>query len=413
MQRTMLIPQQGDDNTFSTFPQHLADQLTILVPHVNVIARLFPAFETRGELPNAVATFRDWLQNEVIDLEVDAGTPSPTVDPSVHVVLCGHSMGGIVAADALLSIAGDTVVGHSSDEGTDLLFPDIRGVLAFDTPYLGIAPSVLAHGAEDKYRTASTAYSTLQSFGVFGNNSSPAAATNASASALSNKAPLALPPIPDVGGGTGWQKWGKMALYAGAAAAVAAGSAAAYKNREAITEGVSWATSHLEFVGCLMRPEDLRKRVAKIEGLSTSQEIVRHEGGGSKDPRMQMMEKEKDKEGKRDPLGRVGWMCLYTKLGKAAAKAQGNDVNYTGTLMGTGKAGRTFCNLPKGQGIQHWKEEINDAVKDEVTAHMEMFNAAMNPGYQALVEDAKSYVLQWTREVFGEENKEMGMTVHA
>ena len=356
----------------------------------------------------------------VIDLEVEAGTPSPTIAPSVHVVLCGHSMGGIVAADALLSIAGDTVVGSHTDGGkdkgegevTDLLFPDIRGVLAFDTPYLGIAPSVLAHGAEDKYRTASTVYSGLQSVGIFGNSSSPssgaAAATNASASALSNKAPLALPPVPDVGGGTGWQKWGKMAMYAGAAAAVAAGSAAAYQNRQAITEGVSWATSHLEFVGCLMRPEDLRKRVKKVEELSTSQEIVVREQ--SKDPRLQMMAQAQKNATKKEPLGRVGWMCLYTKLGLAAAKSHnssGAQINYTGTLMGTGKSGRTFCNLPKGQGIQHWKEEINDAVKDEVTAHMEMFNPAQNPGYKVLVEDAKNYVLQWTKEVLGEEKGEM------
>jgi len=33
------------------------------------------------------------LQNKVIDLEVANGTPSPTVDPSVHVILVGHSMG--------------------------------------------------------------------------------------------------------------------------------------------------------------------------------------------------------------------------------------------------------------------------------------------------------------------------------
>lgn len=319
-----------------------------------------------------------------------------------------------MAADALLSIAGDVVVGSdgkTEGEVTDLLFPDIRGVLAFDTPYLGIAPSVLAHGAEDKYRTASTVYSGLQSMGIFGTGSSSgtSASTNASAAALSNKTPLALPPAPDVGGGTGWQKWGKMAMYAGAAAAVAAGSAAAYQNRQAITEGVSWATSHLEFVGCLMRPEDLRKRVAKIEGLSTSQELVKREE--SKDPRLQMMAQQQEANLEKEPLGRVGWMCLYTKLGAAAAKSQnssGAQINYTGTLMGTGKAGRTFCNLPKGQGVHHWKAEINDAVKDEVTAHMEMFNSVQNPGYKSLVEDAKNYVLQWTRSVLGKEKGEMG-----
>lgn len=41
------------------------------------------------------------LQNRVIDLEVANRTTSPTVDPSVHVFLVGHSMGGIVAAETL------------------------------------------------------------------------------------------------------------------------------------------------------------------------------------------------------------------------------------------------------------------------------------------------------------------------
>jgi hypothetical protein len=42
------------------------------------------------------------LQNVVIDLEVEAGTPSPTVDPSVHVILIGHSMGSVVLIPLLL-----------------------------------------------------------------------------------------------------------------------------------------------------------------------------------------------------------------------------------------------------------------------------------------------------------------------
>ncbi len=79
----------------------------------------YPAFETRGDLHDCVSRFKEWcvcvrcvlvwslscllrindakselrLQNKVIDLEVANGTPSPTVDPSVHTVLVGHSMG--------------------------------------------------------------------------------------------------------------------------------------------------------------------------------------------------------------------------------------------------------------------------------------------------------------------------------
>lgn len=43
------------------------------------------------------------LQNKVIDIEVDNGTPSPTVDPSVHVVLVGHSMGYVSAPRSMNS----------------------------------------------------------------------------------------------------------------------------------------------------------------------------------------------------------------------------------------------------------------------------------------------------------------------
>lgn len=89
----------------------------------------------------------------MIDLEVANRTPSPIVDPSVHVILCGHSMGGIVAAEALLSISADAPVPPSFQNDTSnstathqaersnspppvdtsrLFFPYIRAILAFE-----------------------------------------------------------------------------------------------------------------------------------------------------------------------------------------------------------------------------------------------------------------------------------------
>lgn len=50
------------------------------------------------------------LQNTVIDLEVANHTASPTVDPSVHVFLIGHSMGGIIATETLLLLDRKSVV---------------------------------------------------------------------------------------------------------------------------------------------------------------------------------------------------------------------------------------------------------------------------------------------------------------
>src|ERR1700734_881877 len=92
------------------------------------------------------------LLEKAIDIEVANLTPSPTVDPSVRTILIGHSMGGIVAADTLIAITSDTPIDAStlSTESAinSFMFPYIQGILAFDTPYLGISPGVVAHGAE-------------------------------------------------------------------------------------------------------------------------------------------------------------------------------------------------------------------------------------------------------------------------
>ena len=103
----------------------------------------------------------------MIDLEVISGTPSPTVEPSVRTILIGHSMGGIVAAEAVLGICREKPIvdGEESGDSGHLMFPYIQGVLAFDTPYLGISPGVVAHGAEGQWKTGKAWYETAA--GIF------------------------------------------------------------------------------------------------------------------------------------------------------------------------------------------------------------------------------------------------------
>jgi hypothetical protein len=322
-----------------------------------VRAVTYPKYETRGDLHECVARFRDWLLERVIDLEVANGTPSPTIDPSVRTILIGHSMGGIVAADTVIGLANEKPIpydaGGGSQTGSEtgehqpsppeglntLMFPYIQGVLAFDTPYLGIAPGVVAHGAESHYNNAAAAISQLSglstvfwgSRGKDQQNSPPG----------SKQQPIGALPAPadnksknEKAKGGGWGNWGKVAMYAGAAGAVAAGSAAAYINREHITTGWSWVSSHLEFVGCLARGEELKNRVNTMVRLN----------------------KELN----------VGFANLYTRLGKAASSRQ---VSMVGTVLGNQ---RTFCNLPSKLAAGVWKEAINDAVADEIGAHMGM-----------------------------------------
>ncbi len=403
----------------------------------------YPKFETRGDLKDCVGRFREWyaslsnfhsargrelrkcirrLQNKVIDLEVAASTPSPTIDPAVKTILIGHSMGGIVAAETLLNIISDSPVPSFSEiksdptdplpstaahtqkmatepartnmqktsrpstpqpDSSSFMFPYIQGILAFDTPYLGISPGVVAHGAEQHYKNASSAYSAISEVaGVFGYGSSsnnkntpksPQQHQN-SQKMLTQGADAMSASITNATGDAAavpaWQKWGKYAMFAGAAGAVAAGGAAAYLKRDTITEGWSFIGSHLEFVGCLAKGEELKSRLERIVKLNKERGI--------------------------------GFADLITVLGKGAPQQNkpgtpvaGGFVEI-GAVEGIAPNDRTFCTIPKSEKNRRFFEKAkNDKANDEMQAHMNMFGASGNSGYFALCERAKVLVVKW------------------
>lgn len=273
-------------------------------------------------------------------------------------------MGGIVAAETLLSIVGEQPI-HSpqqsmsslSDHST-LMFPYIQGILAFDTPYIGVAPGVVAHGAEKHWSTASQAYSAYTNLaGAFGWGSKD----TPTASTVDTSRMLTAPPTSasdDAAAAPIWQRYGKVAMFAGAAGAIAAGGAAAYMKREVISSGVTWATSHLEFVGVLARPEEMRKRLANVIKITGTHDF--------------------------------GFTNLYTTLGHAVNSQ--NKQSWTGSVLGKD---RTFCNLPKGEIKRFWMPAVNDKVTAEVEAHMNMFEPKNNPGYYTLSETAKEIIIDW------------------
>ncbi|KAL8857523.1 MAG: hypothetical protein Q9178_005851 [Gyalolechia marmorata] len=349
--------------------------------------------------------------NVIIDLEVSAGTPSPTVDPSVRTILVGHSMGGIVAAETLLHIISDepippsrspkdfstpssaahTTLSSTSTSGPSqkeynsinneqphaFMFPYVQGILAFDTPYLGLSPSVIAHGAESHYRSASSAYTAFSELaGAFGYGAS----TNPSPNSRQQTPKAALPVPPqhakenplsasitaasdDAAATPTWQRLGKYAMFAGAAGAVAAGGAAAYLKKDALSSGWSWVGSHLEFVGCLVRGEELKQRLERIV--------------------------------KADKERGVGFADLYTVLGRGADGGVGGLGAKKIGGLGEGE-GRTFCNVPKNKGNRaYWFAEVNDKAKEETGAHMSMFLPKENPGFYAMGERAKGLIIGW------------------
>ena len=430
---------QGGDDTFLDFPEYLCRLIGHALPKrvVRVLSITYPKFETRGDLTECVGRFREWfvtpssfadyapgslnkliivpnnrLQNKVIDLEVAAATPSPTIEPSVHTVLIGHSMGGIVAAETLLAIASDIPIPASPSPHFDstgsgpngpppsFIFPHITGILAFDTPYLGISPGVIAHGAETHYRTASSAWSTVSDVAsVFGIGGAAGAAASAGggkspandhpprpSSKSAEKEPATLPspatsPNADAAATPAWQRWGKYAMFAGAAGAVAAGGAAAYIKRDTLGEGWGWVSSHLEFVGCLAKGEELRSRIDRIRKLRDN--------------------------------GNIGFRNLVTVLGKGAGSSRTATAASTGkentntALMSLSKNDRTFCVLPPSStsysssgrsSLPLFEGALNDRATSETAAHMEMFDRKQNPGYFSLANRARDLIVEWVED---------------
>jgi len=95
-------------------------------------------------------------------MEKAAGNTSPKVNPSVGVVLVGHSMGGFLAADCLLSILDDipsTVKSPNNPKPPAQMFPLVHGILTFDTPFCGLSRSMFAYGALSSYQGYSSASS--------------------------------------------------------------------------------------------------------------------------------------------------------------------------------------------------------------------------------------------------------------
>lgn len=162
---------------------------------------------------------------------------------------------------------------------------------------------------------------------------------------------------PAVAADSGWGRWGKMAMVAGAVGAVAAGGAAAYINRDQITQGWGWASSHMEFIGCLARKEELRRRVAYMVRINQD-------------------------------LG-VGFGNLYTRLGKAASARTDTVV---GTVLGNQ---RTFCVIPQRDHAGDWRPAVNDKATDETWAHMSMFEPKENPAYEKMANDARDMIAGW------------------
>ncbi|KAF1843105.1 uncharacterized protein K460DRAFT_139531 [Cucurbitaria berberidis CBS 394.84] len=106
----------GNETSFRSFPAHVHNLVTITLADSHVVhTKLYPRYQSRNALQVARDDFSRWL--------------APHEDQWTDVILLGHSMGGLLAADIAL------VFRHR-----------IIGIINFDVPFLGMHPGIVMAG---------------------------------------------------------------------------------------------------------------------------------------------------------------------------------------------------------------------------------------------------------------------------
>ena len=277
---------------FENFPDRLAYTLShTFVDRIQVEPIVFPTYRTAGNFQDAVYDLVNRLVNQVGEREAALAAGGPSKG-ACGIILMGHrcvggnespfrlhrvtlpmsthassdgtdalSMGGLVSADATLSLAG------AFAESEQVLWPRVLGVLSYDTPWLGVHPAVFANTADQAitYGSQATQVATAvgSALGIWGAKKSAAPPAPASSAAKSGSAVAA-----QTAGKSGWM--GMVPVVAGGAA-VAAAAGAALWHRKAISQfawlGWDGVSSHLQFVGELWKTEALRNRLDRIVAL--------------------------------------------------------------------------------------------------------------------------------------------------
>ncbi|KAG7096776.1 hypothetical protein E1B28_004186 [Marasmius oreades] len=315
---------KGDDNTFAQFPQRLTNILLDSLPDFKVESLMFPVYETRGELNEAVARFADWLATLTVQKEAQHGGAG-----KAKIVLCGHSMGGLLAADAVLEFV------NSRPDVNAPIWPNIIACIAFDTPYFGLHPYVFKNSATKAAQYAEAAKTVGTA--LFGSLAGFGASKAASGSSPSTPpAGLLTAPSQDQ---SGWGKWAPAAYAVGGALFAGAAAGGAYHKRAELGLGYTWATDHLKYVGNLWDEDVSKKRVDSMIEVDETAGIL--------------------------------FRTFYTFL-PAVPLVHNLD--------------RTFIIIPKGNPkIQsRFLRAENNTASDEIQAHTGMFAANTNDGYYKL-----------------------------
>jgi hypothetical protein len=264
------------------------------------------------------------------------------------------------------------------------MFPLIQGILAFDTPYNGLARSMFVYGAFSNYQKVSNVWNIMAAVSAaapatlskLASRRALSSATNSVVAAQRSSSPA-------------FKTWQLIALRTGTVGAIAAGGVAAYTHRKKILEGMrsvrsltkddvvqgyqqsvdalgqglayinrgnvgesfAWLSDHFTFVGSLLRQNELNRRLERLAALKG-----------------------------------VGVCDVYASLGENGYWSGGYFVPE-----------RTFCAVPAKDdpAAKLFTRHVIEGAADEIKAHISMFKRDKNKEYEAMTNDAARRIVDW------------------
>ncbi|OJD19701.1 hypothetical protein AJ78_00324 [Emergomyces pasteurianus Ep9510] len=122
----------GSDTSFKKFPAHVHNLLTVMLSESHVVhSKIYPRYKTRKAIEYVRDDFSYWL--------------APHESSDTDIVLVGHSLGGILAAEIAL-------LGPSDPQITEMFKHRIMGAINLDVPFLGLHPGVVTSGIGSLFR---------------------------------------------------------------------------------------------------------------------------------------------------------------------------------------------------------------------------------------------------------------------
>ncbi|KAI0454561.1 hypothetical protein F5B21DRAFT_234459 [Xylaria acuta] len=128
----------GNDTSFQSFPAHVHMYLKLALSDSHVVhSKVYPRYKTYKAVDVARDNFSKWLE--------------PLESPKTDVILVGHSMGGLLAADVILKRPAYQQQSH------DGYFKHrILGEVSLDSPLLGMHPGIIVSGISSLFRKNET-----------------------------------------------------------------------------------------------------------------------------------------------------------------------------------------------------------------------------------------------------------------